>query len=131
MANTVATQTLVDGPRNLVVKVTGILDTSDLTGQVVVDPTGGQFPVSRVRLDKLQFAIEDGLTCNLYWDATTPVLIDTLNGRGEVEADPRWGGQINNAGPGRTGKITLDTEGWQAGSVLSFNFIFECVKQPQ
>ena len=38
MANSVTSQIIIDGPRNTVVKVAGILDTSDLASTVVADP---------------------------------------------------------------------------------------------
>ena len=38
MANVVNTQILVDGARNTVIKVTGVLDTANLTNVVIVDP---------------------------------------------------------------------------------------------
>ena len=38
MANSTSIQILNDGPRNVVVKLDGLLDTSDLTSTTVVDP---------------------------------------------------------------------------------------------
>ena len=127
MANITETQILVDGPRNLIVKVVGILDTSDLGSTVAVDPTTAVPPTAKVRIDKVTYTVEDTLTLNCFWDATTPKLIYTLNGRGKICS---WdqGGEQNNGGAGATGKILISTEGWATGKVLSFTAVFECVK---
>jgi hypothetical protein len=127
MSNAVTTQILVDGPRNMVVKVTGILDTSDLSSTAVVDPTTGDFPCSKLSIEKITYAIEDALAVNIYWDATTPVLIETLTGRSKT-GGWHFGGLVNNGGSGRTGKINISTQGWASGDVLSFSLIFECTK---
>jgi hypothetical protein len=110
----IATQTLIDGPRNSVFKVTGdvtvafgptdIIVASSLSG---VNPgmSGSPAP-TLLRIDHIDYAITDGLICILSWDATTPVAITELFGRGKIEAK-MWGGFQNNAGAGVTGSISL------------------------
>lgn len=117
MAFAVATQILVDGPRNTVAKTTGdfvmttlptavtILDPATLTKMLPGMSGGGPGP-QLLRIDHIEYSISDGLTVQLYWDATTPVAICELYGRGKVEAK-RFGGLVNNAGAGVTGKILL------------------------
>lgn len=137
MANIFSVQTLVDGPRNVVVKVVGILDTADLTGQTVIDPAtlssvrpamSGGPKAQKVRIDKIEYSIEDTIQVNLYWDATTPVPIVALNGRGTLK-EQKVGGLINNAGAGVNGKVTLSTQGWAGGATLSFTLVIHAVKQ--
>ena len=145
MANSTSTQILMDGPQNVVVKFEGILDTSDLSTTTVIDPAllATNFDVNgvgptRLRIDKIQYNIEDLLAVNLFWDATTPIRIETLAGRGKMEYD-EYGGLKNNAGTwsggtftpatGFTGKITATTQGWAASAVLSFALVIHCVKQ--
>lgn len=135
MANSVTTQVLVDGERNVVVKLEGVLDTSDIASTVVVDPatlnaidlrTGSK--ATQLRIDKVTYNIEDLLSVNLFWDATVPVRIEELVGRGKMEYR-KFGGLPNNSGAGKTGKITFTTQGWTAGAILSFSLIIEMSKQ--
>lgn len=116
MAFAVATQILVDGPRNTVAKTTGDFVMTTLpTATTILDPAlltavnpgmSGSPKAQLLRLDHIDYSISDGLTVQLYWDATTPVAICELYGRGKVEA-LRWGGFQNNAGAGVTGKILM------------------------
>ena len=218
MANVVTTQLLVDGPRNVVVKLEGILDTSDLSaagaisttastfnttagspvvtftaaslvptaGQyltfadgtttfvantyvvsvdsatqitvsnnakitntninnvitavagaiVVLDPAqlsymweGGLQKATKLRIDQINYNIEDLLSVNLFWEATANKRIDELTGRGKQDKMFKFGGLTNNAGAGVTGKIVATTQGWVASAVLSFTLVIECVKQ--
>lgn len=115
MANTVTTQTLHDGPRNLVVLLTGVLDTSDEARTIKVDVSALDPACLLVRLDKIQFSITEGLSVILDWDATTDVRFAALTGTGELDAC-RFGGFSNNAGAGVTGDIYLTTVGWSAGT---------------
>lgn len=135
MANSVTIQTLVDGPRNLVIKLDGLLDTSDVSATDLIDPATLS-PIdnftkalpSTVRIDRIIFDVEDSLSVTLYWDATTDVRIAQLVGRGKIEAK-QFGGLINNAGSGKTGKVQYATQGWAASAVLSFSVTLECTKQ--
>ena len=133
MANITDIQTIIDGPRNVTIKVVGILDTSNLSGVVIADPaTMTDFDINGVkatqlRIDTLEYDVQDGLTATLYWDADTPVPIWTALGRGEVELK-HLSGLINNAGAGKNGKITLSTSGYSTGTV-SFSLYLELVKQ--
>ena len=82
---------------------------------------------TRLVIRKIIHNIEDLLTVNLFWDATTPVRIEELAGRGKGDYHC-FGGLVNNAGTGVTGKILYSTQGWSAGAVLSFNVILEMQK---
>lgn len=135
MANSVSTQILEDGPRNTIIKVAGVLDTSDLASTVIADPATlfgmdntGNVKAAKLKIKRIVHNIEDGLACNLLWDATTPVLIEALTGRGDMKLQD-FGGLVNNAGAGVTGKINLTTQGWSAGAILSFSLVLELTKQ--
>jgi hypothetical protein len=134
MANSYTLQTLEDGPRNVVIKIDGLLDTSDLGSTLVVDPSLlsdydiNGVKAKQLRINKIVYDVEDLLDVQLYWDASTPVRIWNLVGRGKVDAW-RYGGINNNAGAGKNGKITMATQGWSTGAVLSFTIILELVKQ--
>ena len=134
MANIVEIQNLIDGPRNLVVKVAAILDTSDLALTDLAVPSArsdiGPFAgmkASRFRIDKIEYDIEDTLAMNLFWVAGPNQLIWSLAGRGIIDAWP-YGGLQNTAG-GATGAIQFNTAGWAASGVLSANATFWLVKQ--
>lgn len=136
MANSVQIQTLVDSERNLVVKLVGILDTSNVSLATLIDPalvaavnsTGlnPQQP-SKVAIKKVTYDVEDGLAVNLYWDADADVPIWRFVGRGFVMGE-QIGFLQNNAGTGVTGKVLYDTDGYSSGS-LSFSLLIECIKQ--
>lgn len=134
MANSTTIQILEDGARNVVVKFEGVLDTSDLASTTVVDPAllsqidSFGNPPSQLRIDCVQYTVEDGLSVNLFWDATSPVRIEEFAGRG-VQKNYMFGGLTNNSGAGKTGKITATTQGWSAGTILSFSLILKMVKQ--
>ena len=135
MANSVNTQIIQDGPRNVVIKVEGILDTSDLASTTIVDPSllagmdnTGSVKALGLIVDRVQFSVEDLLELRLAWDATTPVRLLELAGRGTDKVE-RFGGLTNTAGAGRTGKILLSTQGWVASAVLSFTLILTLKKQ--
>lgn len=135
MANVTSTQIILDGPRNTVVKVEGILDTSDLASFVVADPatlagwdnTGLQ-KSAKLSLLKVTYSIEDALEVRLAWDATTPARLVELTGRGKISYYD-IGGVTNNADAGVNGKVLLSTEGWSAGKILSFTVILHFKKQ--
>lgn len=133
MANSVTIQILQDGPRNTIIKVEGVLDTSDLASTVIADPAvlqsidfANKVKAAKLRLLECSYSIEDALSVNLFWDATTPVRIGELVGRAEFKSKS-YGGFLNNAGAGVTGKITMTTEGWIG--IKSFWFVMELIKQ--
>ena len=137
MANSTTVQILEDGAARTVVKFEGVLDSSDLSSMTVVDPavqssvdpTGSNYlKASKYRIDKIIHNIEDGISVNFFWDATTPVRIEELTGRGKGDYRD-FGGLQNNAGAGVTGKITATTQGWATGNILSFSVILYLTKQ--
>ena len=136
MANSVQTQILEDGDRNVVVKLVGILDTSNVSLTTLLDPatltsvnTSGlnSQKAETLAIKKVTFDIEDGLAVNLYWDADSDVPIWRFTGRAMANAE-FIGFLQNNAGAGKTGKILYDTDGYSSG-VLSFSLLIECIKQ--
>lgn len=136
MANVTSIQILEDGDRNVIVKLTGKLDTSNVASTTLLDPatlasvnasTMSPQKASTLAIESVIFDIEDGLTVNLYWDATTPVPVWYFSGRDKMNAE-FTGFLQNNAGAGKTGKILYDTAGWTAGT-KSFSLVIQCIKQ--
>jgi hypothetical protein len=132
MANSVTTQILEEGPRNVIVKIAGVLDTSDYALNTAIDMDninqGGLGPIpAQVRIDHIDYSISDQLEVQLWWDADSDVIILPLAGRGRMSFW-NFGGLTNNAGTGKTGNILIKTTGWASGTQV-FSVILEMVKQ--
>jgi hypothetical protein len=132
MANALNKQTLEDGPRNAVVKIDLENDTSDTAETVIVDPAtlSATFPISnQLRVDEIQYSIQDGWYVELFWKATTSKVMVTLAGRGMFPVGPNYGGLQNNAtAPGNVGQISLSTTGYSSGTMVA-TLILHMVKQ--
>jgi len=127
MANVVSTQILEDGERNAVVKITGVLDTSNVSATTIVDPASYSPVPTQFRIDQIDYSMSDALQIRLFWDATADVDILPISGRGTMNFK-NFGGLSNNAGAGKTGKIQLSTNGWTSGTEV-FSVVLRLVKQ--
>ena len=132
MANAFSAQIIVDGPRNALVKLTGVLDTSNLAQTLAIDITtltqgGTQLKPAAVCIHHIDYSITDQLEVQLSWDATAQVVVMPLAGRGRMSFKD-FGGLQNNAGAGKTGNINILTTGWTSG-IQVFTVILEMVKQ--
>lgn len=112
MANTITRQTLIDGPRNLVVKVHILGDASgDETNTSLIDVSTYAGAPDRVRIDRITWS-GDVFDVHMHWDATANVDILTLaSGQPIDQKYDGFGGLINNAGTGVTGDILFSTVG--------------------
>jgi hypothetical protein len=136
MTTTIQTpiQILVDGPRNVVIKYEGTLTSTDGATYTVVNPASlSDFDINgvkanRLRVNKINYDVEDLLTVNLLWEgAAGNTVLWNLTGRGKVDAR-HYGGIINNAtNPTGTIKSSFDYEG--TTQTLTFTIILELVKQ--
>lgn len=125
MADAVASQTLLDTGRDVVMKFTNI---SDGTGESAVtkvdvsalgaDPITGR-PCTSVSIQRLQYDIR-GMDVQILWGANTNVVcyIATENNFGDQDFS-RYGGLTNNAGAGKTGDIKFTTANHTAGDVYT------------
>lgn len=136
MANVTDIQILEDGDRNVVAKVTGKLDTSNLSLTTLLDPatlasvnasTMNPQKASTLAIETVTFDIQDGLIIRLWWDADTDVPIWYFSGRDKMNMEYTTFLQ-NNAGTGKTGKILFDTDGYTTGT-LYFSLTIQCIKQ--
>lgn len=133
MANVITSQILQDGPRNLVVRITGTLDTADVAATALVtlanlsavDIAGS--PPTRLIVDKITYDVETPISVNLAWDATTDVTFATLTNTGTIDAKS-YGGLSNTEAAGVTGNIMYSTQGWAAG-IVTFTVLLECRKK--
>jgi hypothetical protein len=112
MANTITSQTLVDGSRNTVVKVTILADGSgEITNGIIFDASTFVGANTSNKLMRIQYNL-NGFDATLYWDASSPVQMMSLNGGFPADqCFDEYGGLINNAGAGKTGDILLTTDG--------------------
>ncbi len=120
MANSFTVQTLEEGPRNAIVRLVGVLDTSNLAVQTAIDPAnfnqGGTGPTpTTFRVDRIEYSVAPQIAVQLLWDATTDVTFAALTGSG-CYGFREAGGLRNNAGAGSTGIINILTTGWASGT---------------
>lgn len=134
MANSVTTQILLDGPKNVNIKIEGVLDTSNVAYTALINPATlqgmdwtGAIKAQHLKIMRISYSIQDVLGVILWWDATTPVRIESLEGRGDMKFR-HVGGLVNNSAGGGTypGGIGISTELWAA--LCAFSVIIECVK---
>ena len=124
MADTVSSQTLIDGTKNVVMKFTSLSDGTGESAVTKVDVSALNGAPSRVRIMKAHYSVS-GKVVTLLWDATTDVRIMDLQGDGCFDATS-FGGFYNNAGAGVNGDILLTTTGHTAND--SYTIVLEMVK---
>ena len=114
MAATVASQTIHNGARNLVVKSFVSGTTGDITDTVIVDVSAidSGIGVNGLTLTEIDWNVT-GFTAALEWDATTDVGLIQLDGEGHQDFRA-VGGIKNNAGSGATGDVLITTTGYTA-----------------
>ena len=135
MANSLTLQTILDGPRNVVVKVTGVLDTSDLALTTIADPATysviqGQSLAKTLRLYHIDYSIQDGIELQLQWQGTPNSVMMPLAGRGRMSFVD-FGGLTDNAAT-PTGRIQLLSTGFPSSAplpILVFTLVLEMVKE--
>ena len=133
MAKSIAVQTILDGYRNTVVKITGYVNAEDYTNQSVVnianlsqiDAQGSKG--TKLAVTEINYDIEDAIQVDLIWGGGTPAALWYGSGRGKVCAKD-FGGITDNATT-QDGTILLTTKGGATGTTdLAFSIILELVK---
>jgi len=115
MANTNTKRIVADGPRNAVVELIGVLDTTaaefTVTPAIDLDVDFANNEVGLVlaglRVDEIQYSISDGVTARLFWDATADQLIAALAGHDKMCFGDKNGLQPSRIAAGYTGDIDL------------------------
>lgn len=111
MADAVATQILVDGPKTAVLKFTNISDGTGESAVTKVDVSTLAGSPTEARITQIWYTAA-GMGVDILWDATTDVLAMTLEQGATNHIDFRcFGGLYNNAGAGVTGDINFTTVG--------------------
>jgi hypothetical protein len=125
MANVLTTQIIVDGPRNLVVKVTGTLDSSDVPLTTIVTPSATFGAPPLVQLMYIDYAITDPIEIQLQWQGTPNQPLLPLAGRGRMGFVDFGGIPDNAITP--TGNIQMLTTGYTAPTQV-FTLVLEMTK---
>ena len=114
-------QTILDGPRNVVIKITGNTTEAALT---IVDVSALDPACSRIKIKRMSYDIA-GFGLELLWGATAAKNIMYLSsGPGQELCFESFGGLINDAGAGVTGDILLTV----TGTPGAYTLILELVK---
>lgn len=130
MADTVSSQTINNGPRNLIVKLTNESDGTGESAVTKVDGTSATFanrgvaPGLHLKVARISFAVSGGAV-RVMWDASTPTDMAILSGTGTFDYS-YFGGLPNPANAGATGKINFTTVGFASGS--SYVVTLEMIK---
>ena len=130
MAVTLATQVVLDGSRNTIIKVTILGDgVLDLTKQVIFDSSAYVNDTMNNKLWRIEYNLNQ-FSGFLYWDATTDVQMMSLTPN--FAADQKFasiGGLVNNSTTGRTGDILLSTNGLGSAPALTGDIILYIKKR--
>jgi hypothetical protein len=141
MANAYSSLIQEDGPRNAVIKITGVLDSTDavLEPAVTLSDFTNNAPYSPngyfvgFRIDHIWHSIGDGLEVQIQWNGRNPQPIFAVAGRGRESFDRNGGLQPNQANPGYDGSINVFTTGYGTGenagmTIQNFTLTLEMVK---
>ena len=124
MVDTVSTQTLVSGAKNLVIKM---LNASDGTGESAIKKVdASDHGATTLKIMKIH-AATFGMGVDILFDATTDLLAWHIPADTVMTWDfTCFGGLINNAGSGVTQDINVTTIGHSAGD--RYSIVLEMVK---
>ncbi len=131
MADTVTSQTIIDGERNCVMKFTNDRDGSGESAVAKVDvselaPNAEGVACSEVRVLRVSHAIV-GMSVQLFLNASSNVLLMELAESSNGHMDFKdFGGLPNNAGSGKNGDILFTTKGHSSGD--TYSIVLEMIK---
>ena len=131
MADSVTSQTLIDGERMVVMKFTNISDGTGESQVVKVDvsaltPSASGQTCTRVTVNKIYIA-NHGMEVRMFFDATTDVpFFLSSPGATQTLDMSGFGGITNNGGAGVTGDIVFSTSDASSGD--TYWCILEMVK---
>tara|TARA_R100001443_G_scaffold84609_1_gene91230 strand:+ start:3892 stop:4293 length:402 start_codon:yes stop_codon:yes gene_type:complete len=124
MADTVASQTLADGPKTAVLKLTNISDGSGESAVTKVDvsaltPSADGDTCTGVTIERIWWQCI-GMKVQILWDATTDLFCIELGENQSGDHDyTKFGGLTNNSGSGKTGDVKFTTVGHSDGDTYT------------
>lgn len=131
--NSLDRQIAEEGPRNAIVKLTGVLDTTDFAEVPAIalqDFTNNDTRQTLVgfSVNKVEYSISDGINLLLAWDGMSPQQIFPLSGRGRIDGQRYSGFNPDQTRDGYNGNITLTSTGYVPGSIKNFTLVVELLK---
>lgn len=134
MANQVEKQIIEEGPRNAVVKVTGVLDTSDINLVSFISATDFSnndahgLRLVGFRLDAVIYSVGQVLDIILAWNGSVPQLIVPLARSGKIDATADGGFVPDQTKGGYDGSINISSKQFPAGTTQVFSLLIRLVK---
>jgi len=114
MANAFTKQILEDGPRNFIVKLTGVLDSGNQPLTTVITPSDcSTYIPATFRIDHIDFTISDPIEVQLWWEGVPDAVILPLAGRSKFNYHDAGG--LTNTADNPTGGIRIMTTGYTTG----------------
>jgi len=134
MANTLERQILEEGPRNAVVKLSGVLGTSDISEVPAIqlsdfsnnDASCGK--LIGLRVDAVMYSMGMSIDLLLSWNGNTPQQIMPLAGRGKIDVTADGGMIPDMNRSGYDGSINLYSTGFTPGTIQNFTVLLRLVK---
>ncbi len=116
MAHAVIVQTILDGRKNTIIKVTikGDGASGELSNAVLFDASAYKTASLYNKIMQIEYQL-NSFSAELLWDATSKVAALSLAKDHPHKIDfENIGGLVNNAGSGRTGDLLITTTGLSA-----------------
>ena len=133
MANVLDRQITLDGFRNAVVKLTGIIDSGDVVEAPAIalsDFLNNETNARLIgfRVDLVEWSMSNLLEIQLEWNSSDPQQILPLSGRGRIVGTNYGGFTPDTKRPGFDGAINIRTASYPAGTVANFTVVLELIK---
>ncbi|SRR5258708_2915247 len=133
MANLVEKQIIEEGPRNAVVKVSGVLDTGDINLVSFITPANFSnndkgLTLTGFRVDAVIYSVGQVLDIILLWNGSVPQQILPLARAGKIDATPDGGFVPDTTRGGYDGSINIKSSGFPAGTTQVFSLLLRLVK---
>lgn len=132
MANSLTVKVLEDGPRNAVVNLVGVVDSSDMTQAPAISLNqflaNGRDRLVGLRVIDVNYSVTPDLVVKLDWNANTPQPIGSYSGSNKILAGRYGGVAPDRTAGGYDGNINLTTKGFVAGKTYGFTLRVEMVK---
>jgi len=118
MADKVTAQKLFEGDKRASFVFTNLSDGTGESAATKVDISALSPPASRVKIEKVEYAISPGMSVVINFDHSTPDQVLALSGSGCLDFC-KEGGLQDPASAGGTGDITFTTVGAEADSTYT------------
>lgn len=133
MSNQLGKQIIEEGPRNAVVKLTGVLTNSDVTLNPAISPSDFKnndvrMTLTGFRVDEVLYSLSGNLEATLYWGGNTMQVITPVARSGKIDVAGDGGFLPDQTASGFDGSIDLITTGFAAGTTQTYSVTLRLVK---